>query len=57
MTLIEPGAVSTPMQSDEDLKSGRFLSPEDVADAIIYAVSRPQHVCISDIQLLTAANE
>lgn len=52
VTLIEPGAVDAPMQSDADRESGRFLNPEDVADAIIYAVSRPEHVCISDIQLL-----
>jgi hypothetical protein len=52
VTLIEPGEVDTPMQSDEERESGRFLNPEDVADAIIYAISRPDHVIISDIQLL-----
>lgn len=57
VTLIEPGEVDTPMQSDEDRKTGGFLNPEDIADAIIYAVSRPKHVIISDIQILSTGKE
>lgn len=53
VTLIEPGEVDTPMQPDEDRESMHMLDPEDVADAIVYAVSRPEHVCVWGIQLLS----
>jgi NADP-dependent 3-hydroxy acid dehydrogenase YdfG len=53
VTLIEPGAVDTPMQADEERGTGKYLDPEDVADTIIYAVSRPKHVCVSNIALLS----
>ena len=52
VTLIEPGEVATPIQPEEDLARMKMLNPEDVADAILYAVTRPPHVCISDIQLV-----
>ena len=52
VTLIEPGEVATPMQPEEDLKNMRMLDPQDVADAIVYAVTRPPHVCVSDIQIV-----
>lgn len=52
VTLIEPGEVDTPMQSEEDREKMRMLDPEDVADAIVYAVSRPEHVCVNDIQII-----
>jgi hypothetical protein len=29
----------------------RILDPEDVADAVVYAVARPPHVCVHDIQI------
>lgn len=57
VTLVEPGEVATPMQPAEALESKRMLDPEDVADAIVYAVSRPEHVCINDIQITPSANE
>lgn len=52
VTLIESGAVDTPMQSDEVREGARILDPEDVADTIIYAVTRPEQVCVNDIQLV-----
>jgi NADP-dependent 3-hydroxy acid dehydrogenase YdfG len=52
VTLIEPGEVDTPMQPDEERGLGKFLHPEDVADAILFAVSRPRHVGVSNIQLI-----
>lgn len=52
VTLIEPGGVYTPMVADYVDDQRRRLTAEDVADAITYAVSRPEHVCVSDIQLL-----
>lgn len=55
VTLIEPGAVDTPMQDEEDRGLGKFLDPEDVAEAILYALKQPAHVCISSVQLFSIA--
>jgi NADP-dependent 3-hydroxy acid dehydrogenase YdfG len=41
------------MQTDEDIASINMLDADDVADAILYAVTRPAHVCISDIQMFS----
>lgn len=51
VTLLETGEVATEMQSDEDIASINMLEADDVADAIVYAVTRPAHVCINDIQM------
>lgn len=51
VTLIETGEVATEMQSDEDIASMKMLQPDDVADAILYALTRPMHVCVNDIQM------
>ncbi len=65
---IAPGAVETELLSHttsdgikagyEDWKTaiGGALSPEDVANAIIYAFNQPQHVCIREI-VLTATRQ
>lgn len=56
VTLIEPGAVDTAMQYEEERGLDKFLYPFDVADAVIYALTRPDHVCISNIALLRSGN-
>lgn len=53
VTLVEPGEVATPIQPAEDLASKQMLTPEDVADAILYAVTRPPYVCVNDIALVS----
>lgn len=53
-TLICPGEVATPIlinrpvpPSSQDLE--RMLQPEDVADAIGFAVTAPSHVCLNEM--------
>jgi len=49
VTLIEPGAVDTPFFDNKP--TIRALDPEDVADAVMFAVGRPPHVDVNEILL------
>ena len=50
VTLIEPGEVDTEMQyTASDSERVQMLRPDDVAEIIVYAVSRPRHVGIADV--------
>jgi len=51
-TLIEPGAVETPFFDDPG--EGR-LEPDDIARAVIYAVSQPPHVDVNDVLIRPVA--
>lgn len=51
VTLLSPGEVATPMQPEADVRSMRMLDPDDVAEAVIFAVTRPRHVSISEIRI------
>lgn len=57
VTLVEPGEVDTPMQPEEAREAGKFLAPEDVADAIRYAVTRPARVMVSEIEVRPTGHE
>jgi NADP-dependent 3-hydroxy acid dehydrogenase YdfG len=46
VTLIEPGAVDTPFF---DQAPSAALAPEDVARAVMFAVSQPSHVDVNEI--------
>lgn len=46
VTLIEPGVVDTPFF---DERPGHSLQPEDIARAVIYAISQPGHVDVNEI--------
>lgn len=46
VTLIEPGAVDTPFFEN---RPSNALTPEDVARAVMYAVSQPAHVDVNEI--------
>jgi NADP-dependent 3-hydroxy acid dehydrogenase YdfG len=58
-TIIEPGAVATELtdhirdgvreQVRERFADMQMLQPEDIADAIAYAVTRPPHTCVNEI--------
>jgi NADP-dependent 3-hydroxy acid dehydrogenase YdfG len=45
-TLIEPGAVETPFFDNPG--EGR-LEPDDIARAVVYAISQPPHVDVNDV--------
>ena len=61
VTIVEPGFVETelqghnenPMVQDQIQKMqqqiGDLLQADDIADAILYAVTRPQHVSINEV--------
>jgi NADP-dependent 3-hydroxy acid dehydrogenase YdfG len=60
VTVIEPGAVATELpehitdpearrQTEEFVKTLQPLQSEDIADAIVYAVTRPQYVDINEM--------
>jgi NADP-dependent 3-hydroxy acid dehydrogenase YdfG len=56
VTLVEPGIVDTPLVSAteegrKELAEVQALTPNDVADAIVYAVGRPSHVDIDELML------
>ena len=46
VTVVEPGAVDTPFFSRQPKA---YLNPEDVARAVMFAVSQPAHVDINEI--------
>ncbi|MEC7815061.1 MAG: SDR family oxidoreductase [Pseudomonadota bacterium] len=46
VTLIEPGMVDTPFFDEQPAHA---LKPEDIAQAVMYAVSQPAHVDVNEI--------
>jgi len=54
VTLIEPGKVDTPFF---DNPVSDALEPEDIARAVIYAVSQPPHVDVNEILIRPTAQE
>ena len=62
VTVVEPGLVATELREHIDhaatqkslndwAASVRQLQPEDIARAILYAVTQPPHVCVNEILL------
>jgi NADP-dependent 3-hydroxy acid dehydrogenase YdfG len=54
VTLIEPGMVDTPFFSNRPTDA---LTPDDVAAAVMYAVSQPPHVDVNEILIRPTAQE
>jgi NADP-dependent 3-hydroxy acid dehydrogenase YdfG len=52
VTLIEPGMVDTPFF---DNPVSDALEPDDIARAVIYAVSQPPHVDVNEILIRPTA--
>ena len=67
MTLIEPGAVATELLSHNNeqvqaIAATRFegvdvLQAEDIANAIVYALSQPGHVAVNEILVRPSKQE
>jgi NADP-dependent 3-hydroxy acid dehydrogenase YdfG len=60
-TLIAPGAVDTDLWAPHEAELGKTLAaraamlrPEDVARAVVYAVSQPAHVTVHELRLSPA---
>ena len=56
VTLIEPGMVDTPF-FDEGVPSDAPLQPDDVARAVLFAVSQPPHVDVNEVLLRPTAQQ
>jgi NADP-dependent 3-hydroxy acid dehydrogenase YdfG len=54
VTLIEPGMVDTPFF---DNKPSDALEPDDIARAVMYAVSQPPHVNVNEILVRPTAQQ
>jgi NADP-dependent 3-hydroxy acid dehydrogenase YdfG len=54
VTLIEPGMVDTPFF---DNRPSGALEPDDIARAVLYAVSQPPHVDVNEILVRPTAQE
>jgi len=48
VTVVDPGPIQSEMKDWSD-RNAKVLDPEDVADAVRFAVSRPRHVEIPEI--------
>jgi len=55
VTVIEPGMVDTPF-FDQGAGAGA-LQPDDVARAVMYAVSQPPHVNVNELLVRPTAQE
>jgi NADP-dependent 3-hydroxy acid dehydrogenase YdfG len=54
VTLIEPGAVETPFFDNPS--EGR-LEPDDIARAVMFAVTQPAHVDVNEVLVRPTAQE
>ena len=54
VTLIEPGMVDTPFFANRPTDA---LHPDDIARAVMYAVSQPPHVDVNEILIRPTAQD
>jgi NADP-dependent 3-hydroxy acid dehydrogenase YdfG len=65
VSLVEPGATATELASHnrpeilESLRGqfGQRMEPEDIADAIVYIVTRPRHIAINEMLIRPTEQE
>uniref|UniRef100_A0A182PN70 Dehydrogenase n=1 Tax=Anopheles epiroticus TaxID=199890 RepID=A0A182PN70_9DIPT len=51
VTSISPGLTRTPINPNSDTYTGPILEPEDIANAILYALGTPPHVQIHELTI------
>lgn len=50
VTNVSPGMVETPLSSESPFEEGRKkLTADDIADAVIYATTQPEHVNVNEV--------
>ncbi|MBM7598797.1 NADP-dependent 3-hydroxy acid dehydrogenase YdfG [Virgibacillus halotolerans] len=49
VTNVSPGMVDTDLIADNKLKDRKPLNTDDIANAIVYAVTQPEHVNVNEI--------
>lgn len=49
VTNVSPGMVDTDLMADNKLKDRKPLNTDDIANAIVYAVTQPEHVNVNEI--------
>lgn len=49
VTSISPGMVDTPLSGNTDWGSRKKLDPQDIAEAVVYAIQQPSHVNINEV--------
>ncbi|UBV40564.1 SDR family oxidoreductase [Staphylococcus xylosus] len=49
VTSISPGMVDTPLSGNTDWGSRKKLDPQDIAEAVVYALQQPSHVNINEV--------
>ncbi|MGW7930884.1 SDR family oxidoreductase [Staphylococcus xylosus] len=49
VTSISPGMVDTPLSGNTDWGSRKKLDPQDIAEAVVYALQQPGHVNINEV--------
>ncbi|MGW7933831.1 SDR family oxidoreductase [Staphylococcus xylosus] len=49
VTSISPGMVDTPLSGNTDWGSRKKLDPQDIAEAVVYALQQPCHVNINEV--------
>ncbi|MGW7947158.1 SDR family oxidoreductase [Staphylococcus xylosus] len=51
VTSISPGMVDTPLSGNTDWGSRKKLDPQDIAEAVVYALQQPSHVNINEVTI------
>jgi NADP-dependent 3-hydroxy acid dehydrogenase YdfG len=51
VTEVNPGPVDTRYWGERDVPREKMLDPQDVARAIVFAVTLPEHVCVREINM------
>lgn len=49
VTSISPGMVDTPLSGNTDWGSRKKLDPQNIAEAVVYALQQPSHVNINEV--------